>query len=537
MYSKFGRGAPLLSGNATVPGQHLTEIEKDLFSKILVACREAGADFYPTIIQKLTYDEMSEIVAYNGFPNRYPHWRFGMAYEEFHKGYEYGMQRVFEIVINTSPCVMYLLNSNTLLDNATVVAHATFHNDFFKNNIVFKPTNTGMMNKMANHGNRIRKYIDRYGAETVFEFIDNILAIETLIDPVKIWDERQIQEPIIQDKKEYELPRRVMVPVGHDYMEPYFNTKEFKEKEDERIKHIDKIKDLGIFAEPEKDIFGFIKNYAPLKPWQADIASMLYDEALYFSPQGMTKTINEGFASYGDFDMMCRRGWADMIGTNYGCGIIEYAKHKMMVLGDKYGANPYRLGFQLLMDIEDRWDKGKFGDEWENCRDLNKKENWDEKLGKGREKVFEVRKYYDDVMLINEFFTQDFCQKYEFFEWKRQPNGDHVIENRGDTPESFKKIKNNLVRSKLNRGLPDIRLTDPNHRNKGWMLLQHVWDGRMLEERYTRETMTALYSLWGSEIVLASRNYGGDEVVFLCVGKDADKDTVVMKRLEYDDYK
>ena len=69
-----------------------------------------------------------------------------------------------------------------------------------------------------------------------------------------------------------------------------------------------------------------------------------------------------------------------------------------------------------MLDIEERWNKGQFGSEWENCKDLHKKENWDLNLGLGKQKLFEVRKYYNDVTFINEFLTQEFCDKFEFFE-------------------------------------------------------------------------------------------------------------------------
>ena len=131
--SKFMHGSSLLLGNNTIPGVSIPGELEVLIPKILQECRDFGLDFYPTVVQMLTYDEMSEIASYGGFPVRYPHWKWGMEYEELQRGYEYGMHRIYELVINTSPCYLYCLNSNTLVDNITVIAHATGHNDFFKN--------------------------------------------------------------------------------------------------------------------------------------------------------------------------------------------------------------------------------------------------------------------------------------------------------------------------------------------------------------------------------------------------------------------
>ena len=96
----FMHGAPLLVGDNTIPGVQLSKELKELIPKVLQSCREWGLDFYPTVVQLLTYDEISEIAAYGGFPVRFPHWSFGMEYEELQRGYEFGMHKIYEMVIN-----------------------------------------------------------------------------------------------------------------------------------------------------------------------------------------------------------------------------------------------------------------------------------------------------------------------------------------------------------------------------------------------------------------------------------------------------
>ena len=239
MSSKFMHGAPILLGDNTVPGVQLSKELKELIPKILKACKDWGLDFYPTVVQLLTYDEISEIAAYGGFPVRFPHWSFGMEYEELQRGYEYGMHKIYEMVINTNPCYIYNLSSNTLVDHLTVVAHATGHNDFFKNNIHFSATDTNMLNKMANHGTRIRKYMARWGKERVTEFLDWVMRIETLIDGSEAWSPRVAKDKNIIDERIYRHPRRLNVNKDRLYMEPFINTKDFKRKEREKIEKKD----------------------------------------------------------------------------------------------------------------------------------------------------------------------------------------------------------------------------------------------------------------------------------------------------------
>ncbi len=157
---------------------HLVEIQGQMEQH----ARNYGLDFFPTIFELVDADQLNAIAAYGGFPTRYPHWRFGMEYEQLSKGYTYGLQKIYELVINNNPCYAYLMNSNELTDQKLVMAHVYGHCDFFKNNLWFAHTDRKMMDRMANDGNRIRRYMDRFGVEEVEEFIDACLSVEDLID-------------------------------------------------------------------------------------------------------------------------------------------------------------------------------------------------------------------------------------------------------------------------------------------------------------------------------------------------------------------
>src|SRR5215204_1190320 len=196
--------------------------------------RSYGLDFFETIFELVDYEEMASIAAYGGFPNRYPHWRFGMEYEQLLKSYNYGLSKIYELVINNDPCYAYLLDSNALVDQKLVMAHVYGHCDFFKNNQWFARTNRKMMDELANHGARIRALMDRHGESEVEDFIDLCLSVEDLID---------MHSPFIKRRSDLNIPldedegRRRDDPMRFDtkaYLEPYMNPREAMDAENKR---------------------------------------------------------------------------------------------------------------------------------------------------------------------------------------------------------------------------------------------------------------------------------------------------------------
>ena len=138
--------------------------------------RDYGLDFYETFFEILDFKQLNEVASFMGFPNRYPHWRFGMEYERLSKSFAYGLHKIYEMVINNDPCYAYLLQCNNYVDQKIVMAHVYGHCDFFKNNFWFSKTNRKMMDEMANHATKVRKYIDKHGYTEVESFIDICLV-------------------------------------------------------------------------------------------------------------------------------------------------------------------------------------------------------------------------------------------------------------------------------------------------------------------------------------------------------------------------
>ena len=268
------------------------EIERVKICKI---AKNVGLDCFETIFELISYDQINQFAAYGGFPVRYPHWKFGMEYEHLSKSYEYGLSKIYEMVINTDPCYAYLMEGNMMMDQKLVMAHVYGHCDFFKNNIWFSKTNRKMMDQMANHATRIRRYMDRHGYDTVESFIDVCLSLENLIDRYSPYvDAPKQQVPRTEDPDH----AHGMLKVQRPYMRDYINPPEFIAEQRKKMADAAAEKSSKFPPQPEKDILKFLMHFAPLQDWQQDIVSIIRDEAYYFSPQGMTKTMNEGWASY-----------------------------------------------------------------------------------------------------------------------------------------------------------------------------------------------------------------------------------------------
>jgi stage V sporulation protein R len=254
-----------------------------------------GLDFFPIIYEVLDYRSLYEAAATTGFPTRYPHWRFGMEYDQLIKGHVYLGSTIYEMVINTNPSYAYLLEGNEQVTQKMVMAHVTGHVDFFKNNMWFAHTNRKMLDEMANHASRIQRLIDRHGHELVEDFIDVCLSLENLIDyhaPYIRRPEAQTHRPIV-DTDERDVVEGLQVQ--REYMKDYINPPEFLERQRKRLEE-ERQKQRRFPENPQKDILLFLMNYAPLERWQHSVLEIVRDEAYYFAPQGMTKILNEGWA-------------------------------------------------------------------------------------------------------------------------------------------------------------------------------------------------------------------------------------------------
>jgi stage V sporulation protein R len=467
----------------------------DMQKQVEEHARRYGLDMFDTYYEVLDFDEINMVASYMGFPVRYPHWKWGMEYERMSKSYEYGLHKIYEMVINNDPCYAYLLESNALVDQKLVMCHVCGHNDFFKNNFAFQHTNRKMIDEMANHATRIRRYIDWFGVEVVESFVDKCLSIDNLIDIDAPYIRRKRKEPEREDLQPPDRKRALgLLPTDKEYMERYINPDEFVAAQKKKIEDEQK-KKKRFPAEPERDIMQFLMENAPLEKWQVDVMDMLREEAYYFAPQGMTKIMNEGWASYWHAKLMTEK-------VMDSSEVIDFADRNAGVMAtSRQSLNPYALGLALYRDIEDRWNKGRFGKEWNECDDMAERRRWDKQTGQGRDKIFQVRQIYSDVTFIDEFFTIDFCREHGFFAYEYdKKKKSFVIDTR-----EFHAVKNKILQSLTNFGQPVISVVDGNHDNRGELVLQHSHEGVDLDGQYTHETLKNVAAIWGRPVHLLTQ--------------------------------
>jgi stage V sporulation protein R len=162
--------------------------------------------------------------------------------------------------------------------------------------------------------------------------------------------------------------------------------------------------------------------------------------------------------------------------------------------------NPYKIGIELFRDIEERWNKGQFGPEWDDCDNYETKENWDRQLGLGRKKIFEVRRVHNDVTFIDTYLTPEFCAKHKMFSFAYNDSTDYYeIASR-----QFEEIKKQLLHNLTNFGRPFIYVVNGNYDNRGELYLKHDYQGTELKLDYAHDTLANLHKLWGRPVHVES---------------------------------
>ena len=481
-------------------GTALTPELQRIKDEIEAHARGYGLDFFETIFEMIDYKQINEIASYGGFPTRYPHWRFGMEYDRLSKSYQFGLHKIYEMVINNDPCYAYLLSSNNLVDHKIVMAHVFAHCDFFKCNMYFAETDRKMMDEMANHSTRVRNYMDKHGITVVEDFIDICLSIENLIDYYATSAKDALREEDRSDTED--TTTKVYRIKSKGYMDKYINPADFLKQQKERIeKKREKTKKTP--PEPVKDVLHFLQEQAPLETWQRDVLSIIREESYYFSPQGQTKIMNEGWASYWHAKIMTQKALRDS-------EVVDFADHHSGTVYMRPGSlNPYKLGLELLRDIEERWDKGQFGKDWDDCDDYKTKNSWDKKLMIGRQKIFEVRKLYNDVTFIDTFLTPEFAKKFKLFTFDaNKRTGQWEISSR-----EFQAIKDKMLLSLTNYGQPFISVEDANFKNRSELLLLHRHEGFDLKISESRRTMEGVYKIWKRPVSVKTIVQGENKIL------------------------
>jgi stage V sporulation protein R len=449
-----------------------------------IAIDELKLDVYPSQIEIIGSDQMLEAYSSNGLPMMYNHWSFGKHFLQEEFSYRKGHSGLaYEIVINSNPCISYLMEENSMTMQTLVIAHAAYgHNHFFKNNYLFKQWTDadGILDYLAFAKKYITKCEEKHGSRGVMETLDACHAIKQFgIDkykrPTPLNKERELEQQKTREK-EVQAQANVLwstlpnVDKATLEVEPHFP------------------------SEPQENIMYFIEKYSPvLESWQRELIRIVRKISQYFYPQRQTQLMNEGWASFTHYYIMNRLWEKDLISDgNY----MEFIQSHTGVVNQpsfdsKYynGFNPYAIGFDMFTDIrricenptaEDReYFPHLVGTDWlETCHDA-------------------VRNYRDESF-VSQFLSPALMRKWHLFEITNNETDKFVTVSSIQDKRGYNSIRQSLSNQySATTRQPDIQVVDANMKGSRELTLKFTpVNGTSLTD--TKDAvMSYVEFLWG----------------------------------------
>lgn len=357
---------------------------------------------------------------------------------------------------------------NVPLRNCFTLANGiiTHNSDFFANNVWFSHTNRSIEHSVAATADRFREYELKYGRLVVEDFIDKVISISEHIDP------------------HFRTRKKTTDYVTARPITQYIDL--FPEEEEEIWlaeveEEIDKYEKFPY--EPERDLLGFIAQHGKMHDWKRDIMLSIREEMIYFLPQMQTKIMNEGWASLIHHRLMHE------LDPEVDPGGVEFSSiHSSVLSGNPGSLNPYWLGYKLFHRIIDRWNDPSKEDREELRMPGN--EGW--------EKALEVRSLDSDESFLRNYLDKEICVDLDLFSYAYNDE-----ERQWEvTNKDWEFVRDTLVHTKANMGMPYIVIEDADWGNKGELFLRHYFDGRELHLRYLEETLRMIQQLWGRPVLL-----------------------------------
>jgi stage V sporulation protein R len=449
--------------------------------KIRVLVEEFGLNCYPQEFEVCDHYDMIGYMAYSGMPAHYPHWSFGKNYERQKTLYDYGVSGLpYEMVINTNPCLAYLMRDNTLLLQILTIAHVYGHNDFFANNFTFTSATDAQytLETFKNHAARISSYAEdpSIGLDEVEEALDHAHSISF-----------QCARNLAIAKLSQEEQRNRKLDAARPTQDPWW---EIHPKQKYTAPDLNKVP-----LEPEEDILLFISSHNPYLPeWKRDILRIVDERTRYFLPQMETKIMNEGWASYWHHKILER------LALDQGLHLEFIVRHNQVLRPTPGGLNPYHLGFVIWHDIERRWNEGSTGREFTDDRPSVDPSTLHENDTPGRKKIFEVRETDRDASFLRRFLTADLMRDLELFQHEKR--GKERIVTKVSDDDNWQKIKETLIANVGTASIPVIKIEDADFGKNRTLYLKHYHDGRDLQLEYADHTLKHIKALWEREVVL-----------------------------------
>ena len=456
---------------------------------------ELGLDTYPNQIEVITAEQMLDAYSSTGMPQLYKHWSFGKQFAHHELVYRKGMRGLaYELVINSNPCISYVMEENTAMMQTLVIAHAAFgHNHFFKNNYLFRQWTDaeGIRDYLEFAKGYVAACEERYGQAAVEQLID---AAHSLMNQgVHRYPRRQRLDLKAEEQREAER---------HAYQERFYNDlwrtvptgtqQASRQSEDKR---------RALLELPEENILYFLEKTAPkLAPWQREILRIVRHVAQYFYPQSQTKVMNEGCATYCHYRIMTRLHRQGSI--NDGAFLEFLQSHTNVVAQPTFdtpyynGINPYALGFAMMEDIA------------RICNDPSEEDReWFPDIA-GKGDADNVLKHiwanYRDESFIAQFLSPRLIREWRIF---------HVLDNASKNALEVAAIHDERGYRRIRRALArqydigwqqaDIQVVDVDLAGDRHLILEHeVVNGILLAEGDTAQVLQNLATLWGYNVIL-----------------------------------
>ncbi|MBF4334849.1 SpoVR family protein [Vibrio anguillarum] len=461
-------------------------------------------DTYPNQIEVITSEQMMDAYSSIGMPINYSHWSFGKKFIQTEQGYKHGqMGLAYEIVINSDPCIAYLMEENTVTMQALVMAHACYgHNSFFKGNYLFQTWTdaSSIIDYLLFAKNYISECEEKYGVPEVESLLDSCHALMNYgVDRYKRPEKISIaEEKARQEEREAYLQSQVN--------ELWRTVPKAKTKEE----------DLKVRfpSEPQENILYFIEKHAPLlEPWQREIVRIVRKISQYFYPQKQTQVMNEGWATFWHYTILNHLYDEGFVSEKF---ILEFLhSHTSVVAQPSYnspyfsGINPYALGFAMFRDIkriceeptdEDReWFPELAGTEWLDALHF-------------------AMHNFKDESFISQYLSPKVMRDFKLFAIVDDDRKNFIEVSAIHDDIGYHAIREKLAAQyNLSNLEPNIQVYNVDVRGDRSLTLQHVPHDRIPLDQSCHEVLKHLYRLWGFDVILEElKESGRREILAAC---------------------
>jgi len=457
-----------------------------------------GLDTYPNQLEIITAEQMMDAYASVGMPVSYNHWSFGKHFVSTEKSYKRGqMGLAYEIVINSNPCIAYLMEENSLMMQTLVIAHAAYgHNSFFKGNYLFRAWTDA--EAIIDYMVFAKKYIadceSRHGVDAVELLLDSCHALQNYgVDRYK-------RPAKLSLAKEREKQKE-----REDYLQSQVN--ELWRTLPRREEEVAQVSANRFPPEPQENLLYFIEKYAPLlEPWEREIVRIVRKISQYFYPQRQTQVMNEGWATFWHYTILNQLYDEKVISNGF---MIEFLQsHTNVVyqppINSRYysGINPYALGFAMMRDIrriceeptdEDRlWFPDIAGSDWKKTLD------------------FAMRNFKDESF-IAQYLSPKLIRDFHFFAVLDDDDEEKLTISAIHDESGYRYIRQKLA-DQYNMGNrePNIQVWSVDSQGDRALTLRHSQFQRRPLNQQAEEVLKHVTRLWGFDVLLETVSPTGD---------------------------